>query len=46
MGKGLIILGVLIFLFGFLTPVNDFITLPISILVLVIGINRLLKRKK
>ncbi len=43
---GLIIIGIIIFLLGFLTPIGNYITLPISIIVIVYGINRILKRKR
>jgi hypothetical protein len=42
----LIIFGLIIFLFGFVTPVSDFYTLPISMIVIVIGIIRLIKNQK
>jgi uncharacterized membrane protein YhaH (DUF805 family) len=42
----LIIFGLIIFLFGFVTPVSDFYTLPISVIVIVIGIIRLIKNQK
>jgi tetrahydromethanopterin S-methyltransferase subunit E len=45
MAVGLIIFGLIIFLFGFVTPVSDLYTLPISIIVIVIGIIRLIKNR-
>jgi hypothetical protein len=46
MSIGLIIFGLIIFLFGLFTPVSDFYTLPISMIFIVIGIIRLIKNQK
>lgn len=46
MGTGLIILGIIIFLLGFLTPLNDLYTLPISIVFIVFGINIVMRKRK
>lgn len=45
MGIGVIILGIIIFLFGLLTPVSNFITIPISIIAIWFGIKSLIKMK-
>lgn len=41
----MIVLGIIIFLLGILTPVNDLFTMPVSIILIVFGIVRLLKKK-
>lgn len=46
MAISLILLGIIIFLFGILTPVSDAITLPISIVFIGLGIRRLLMHKR
>jgi hypothetical protein len=46
MALSLIIFGLIIFLFGFVTPVSDFYTLPVSIIVIIIGIISLIKKQR
>lgn len=43
---GLILIGIVIFLLGVLTPISDLITVPISIIVIVFGIYRIVKRNR
>ncbi|PIC57964.1 hypothetical protein CSV80_06565 [Sporosarcina sp. P12(2017)] len=45
MGIVMILLGIVIFLIGFLTPINDFYTLPIALIFIVFGFIRLINRK-
>ncbi|MFL8938082.1 hypothetical protein ACKA06_14930 [Rossellomorea oryzaecorticis] len=40
-----IILAIFLFLLGYLTPVSTLYTLPISLLLLIFGITRLLKKE-
>ncbi|WP_281243031.1 hypothetical protein [Anaerobacillus alkalilacustris] len=44
MGIGLIVLGVITFFLGALTPINLMYTLPTSIIMIVFGIMRLVKK--
>ncbi len=45
MGIGLIISAIIIFFFGYLTPINDLYTLPISLIIIVFGATRVSKRR-
>ncbi|WP_175987495.1 hypothetical protein [Bacillus sp. Marseille-Q1617] len=45
MAIGLIIIGGMIFLLGYITPVSGLYILPISLFMLVYGIGRLIKNK-
>lgn len=42
----LIIFGIIVFVFGILTPVSDAITIPISFIFIGFGIKRLLSNKR
>ncbi|QOR64764.1 hypothetical protein IM538_12935 [Cytobacillus suaedae] len=41
----LIIASILLLLVGFLTPINDLLTIPIAALLFLLGLLRFLKRK-
>lgn len=45
MAIGLILLSILLFIVGILTPLNDLYTIPISIILVIVGIKRLVKKR-
>jgi hypothetical protein len=46
MGKGLIFWAIILFIIGFLTPISNALTFPLSLLILGIGIARILQKKE
>jgi NADH:ubiquinone oxidoreductase subunit K len=46
MGIGLMLLAIILFFIGFLTPISNVLTFPLSLLVFVIGIARILQKKE
>jgi hypothetical protein len=46
MGIGLMLLAIILFIIGFLTPISNALTFPLSLLILGIGIARILQKKE